>query len=1013
VQRALDDVDPSKNSIFGNLKSNKLRAFLNKKLEEMGDDSKDDTIKPDQVNDELKNLEDMINDAKKELGDYGGSLDSQADDAIATVRELESELPKYIRGLNSRLVTSARGMMATGADEDLRKKMMSNKDQLAELLGSIAGFLPGAKQKADFGSVLAAVKKENKGTSQDTGVKEKNVAKKLDQYARQKGISPSDAMLRLAAVCEKVDSALDEVLRSVTQPDQLNALGGGTDSAANGLEELIELIPIMLEAEIENMKASGDKAYAQMEQYEKDLAALEAKAQSISVAVDKKGGKPDEKDVQEMNAVQEDLKKISQRILEDISVSKNPNLFSSSKAVRLRTQANKQINFKPIKFLDPEAPAEFKVVLRHVGDTLGHVNAFKISIGGTNGANFKIAKEIMEELPRIARDSQEKIVKASSDVVVEGLNPKKKEGVLNAVEMVANVVNAASSLLPSSDRRGDLKSVKDKIEESSESSDDSPYLDSTREYYSDSLRPPRTPVASDSNSAASKSKKRFQGAFGNVMAQKQQAAQKQEVSIKAGWNSKLAGLVQQLQNPDTQYALTNKVQVVLPEGSINQGFGAKKDEGSKDSIWNQKGILKVEKRADKEMIPRQGTLNQLILLFTAPMDGESSKEEGELLRKTLASLDSITTPDIFLDKLFERYEGPKNRVMSAFEQNLHAKAQKRVCSALKIYIVNRANQDLAYRPDLVAKIQKFIKNQVEKDSKFLAKDLNDCLALNTSSEQYKYQQSCAAGRNPLQVPKENEPIPFSKQLPFFNPQEAARQMTLVDAELFRMIRLPELGCSKWTKPEFEKSTANVQRMIQYGNKVSIWVASGILSEEDPKRRKKVMMNMLVLCQHFINMNNFHGAKSVLAGLQASPIVRLSFPGEDLQDRVRSLALTLEEKMESARSPCIPFLGSVLKELISYDHDKPNTSTQLNPEIDWERQQGIQGVLAEFLEQQRLCVYKIPETTMKNSILRSVDELQKPVSALVKLSKGYATQEEETVPEGSLTVVWQKMKKQSS
>jgi len=413
------------------------------------------------------------------------------------------------------------------------------------------------------------------------------------------------------------------------------------------------------------------------------------------------------------------------------------------------------------------------------------------------------------------------------------------------------------------------------------------------------------------------------------------------------------------------------------------------------------------------VIPKQGTLNQLVLLFTAPMDGESSKEEGELLRKTLSSLDSFSTPDIFIDKLIERYEGPKNRVMSAFEQNLQAKTQKRVCSTLKTYIINRATQDLAYRPDLVAKIQKFIKTQVEKDSKFLAKDLSDCLALNTSSEQFKYHQACAGGRNPLQVPKENEPIPFSKQLPFFNPQEAARQMTLVDAELFRMIRLPELGCAKWTKPENDKATANVQRMIQYGNKVAIWVASGILSEEDPKRRKKVMMNMRVLSQHFINMNNFHGAKSVLAGLQSSPIMRLSFPGEDLQDRVRSLSLTLDEKMESARSPCVPFLGSVLKELISYDHDKANTSTKGNPTIDWERQQGVQGVLGDFLEQQRLCVYKIPETTMKNSILRSIEELQKPVSALSKLSKDYATQEEVSAPEGSLTVVWQKMKKQSS
>jgi len=144
----------------------------------------------------------------------------------------------------------------------------------------------------------------------------------------------------------------------------------------------------------------------------------------------------------------------------------------------------------------------------------------------------------------------------------------------------------------------------------------------------------------------------------------------------------------------------------LPEGALNTGFGYKKDEANKDSIWNQKGTLRVENRANKEVVPKAGTLNQLVLHFTSPVDGESSKEgersrsfsfpffhftdlscffpyvEGEFLRKTLLGLDTFTTPAIFLDKLIERYEGPKQRQLSVFEQNLQAKAQKRVCSTL-------------------------------------------------------------------------------------------------------------------------------------------------------------------------------------------------------------------------------------------------------------------------------------------------------------------------------------------
>jgi len=111
--------------------------------------------------------------------------------------------------------------------------------------------------------------------------------------------------------------------------------------------------------------------------------------------------------------------------------------------------------------------------------------------------------------------------------------------------------------------------------------------------------------------------------------------------------------------------------------------------------------------------------------------------EGEFLRKSLLTLDTFTTPAIFLDKLIERYEGPKQRQLSAFEQNLQAKAQKRVCSTLKSYIINRAPQDLATKPELVAKIRSFIAT-VEKDSKYLAKDLTDCLNLNVGFFHLKF-----------------------------------------------------------------------------------------------------------------------------------------------------------------------------------------------------------------------------------------------------------------------------------
>ena len=108
-----------------------------------------------------------------------------------------------------------------------------------------------------------------------------------------------------------------------------------------------------------------------------------------------------------------------------------------------------------------------------------------------------------------------------------------------------------------------------------------------------------------------------------------------------------------------------------------------------------------------------------------------------------------------------------------------------------------------------------------------------------------------------------------------------------------------------------------------------------------------------------------------------------------------------------------YSGATLKELIFYEHDRANTTTSLNPTIDWERQIGLQSVLGEFVEQQRLYVYKIPETPMKKSILKSVNELQQPVSNLLKASKKHSTQVEEAAPQGSLTGALQRLKMSQS
>ena len=152
--------------------------------------------------------------------------------------------------------------------------------------------------------------------------------------------------------------------------------------------------------------------------------------------------------------------------------------------------------------------------------------------------------------------SQDKLDKSSGAITTEGVSEKRKERIYDAAEAIAAVVNVASSLLPSSDGKGDLRSARDQVEDfGADPSDDSPYLDSVKHIYSDALRPPRAAQDVDPVSGGvKKSNQRFKNASKNVVASKKD----QDLQVKASWGGKLAHLVTQLQtNPDAAQAVSS------------------------------------------------------------------------------------------------------------------------------------------------------------------------------------------------------------------------------------------------------------------------------------------------------------------------------------------------------------------------------------------------------------------------------------------------------------------------
>ena len=57
-------------------------------------------------------------------------------------------------------------------------------------------------------------------------------------------------------------------------------------------------------------------------------------------------------------------------------------------------------------------------------------------------------------------------------------------------------------------------------------------------------------------------------------------------------------------------------------------------------------------------------------------------------------------------------------------------------------------------------------------------------------------------------------------------------------------------------------------------KVSSWVFSEIVSQEDPKLRVKTIVHFTTIIQHLQSLNNFNGMMEIVAGLGNSSVNRM-------------------------------------------------------------------------------------------------------------------------------------------
>ncbi|XP_077161465.1 rap guanine nucleotide exchange factor 1 isoform X6 [Paroedura picta] len=154
----------------------------------------------------------------------------------------------------------------------------------------------------------------------------------------------------------------------------------------------------------------------------------------------------------------------------------------------------------------------------------------------------------------------------------------------------------------------------------------------------------------------------------------------------------------------------------------------------------------------------------------------------------------------------------------------------------------------------------------------------------------------------------------------FHSHEIAEQLTLLDAELFYKIEIPEVLL--WAKEQNEEKSPNLTQFTEHFNNMSYWVRSIVMLQEKAQDRERLLLKFIKIMKHLRKLNNFNSYLAILSALDSAPIRRLEWQKQTSEGLAEYCTLidssssfrAYRAALSEVEPPCIPYLGLILQDL---------------------------------------------------------------------------------------------------
>jgi len=318
----------------------------------------------------------------------------------------------------------------------------------------------------------------------------------------------------------------------------------------------------------------------------------------------------------------------------------------------------------------------------------------------------------------------------------------------------------------------------------------------------------------------------------------------------------------------------------------------------------------------------------------------------------LATYRTFISTSQLVEKLLQRYHIPRPphiRNILDWRQRIEVPIQIKVCKVLKKLIDDHFND---FSPTVLLVFKVFLRHVVDKNSPLtnhLIRSFTKKLCYSKSGGANLPNSESSGGRKSKSQSKigwmmsVRKPPQFSDILAL-PAEEIAKQLTLIEFDIFSKIQSNEFLNQAWSKEKTFHLAPNIRAAIDRFNLVTKWVSTIILKEEKIRTRTKVMSKLLKVAKFLKTFSNYHTLMAILSGLADMPIYRLKFTQSELKPKIQKLSTELQNLMSvennhdayrselaliDQKQSCIPYLGVYLKDLTFIQDDTNKTGSTIN------------------------------------------------------------------------------------